>query len=96
MSHFDQVLLEVKKIANKYPHIEKIVLFGSRARGDFQPTSDIDLCIFGTEETATKFSVIAWEIEEIETYYSFDVLFFPFITNEKLRQEIESQGVVIA
>ena len=36
----------------------KLVLFGSRARGDNRPRSDIDLAVFGMpEEQQTRFTV---------------------------------------
>ena len=38
------VLDELISIAERY-HIEKLILFGSRARGDFRRTSDIDLAV---------------------------------------------------
>ena len=38
-----EVLREVCDLAEKY-HIQKVILFGSRARGDFKRTSDIDFC----------------------------------------------------
>ena len=36
----------VEEISKKYPEIEKVVLFGSRARGDNASRSDIDLDIY--------------------------------------------------
>ena len=36
----------VEEISKKYPEIEKVVLFGSRARGDNSSRSDIDLAIY--------------------------------------------------
>jgi len=42
----DEVYAEIKWLASRYPEIEKVVLYGSRARGDHKPYSDIDLCVF--------------------------------------------------
>lgn len=42
----EKLLDQIKKCAGKYPNIYKIVLFGSRARGDYRTNSDIDLAIF--------------------------------------------------
>ena len=39
---------EICYLAEKY-HIQKVILFGSRARGDFKRTSDIDLAVEGGE-----------------------------------------------
>ena len=40
------VLEEIKKIAEQYG-VKKVILFGSRARGDYQRASDIDLAVEG-------------------------------------------------
>lgn len=42
------VLKEICDLAEKY-QIQKVILFGSRARGDFKRTSDIDLAVEGGE-----------------------------------------------
>ncbi len=44
----EQVLEEIRDLAEKY-HLKKVILFGSRARGDYRRTSDIDLAVTGLE-----------------------------------------------
>ena len=44
----EKFLREICDLAEKY-HIQKVILFGSRARGDFKRTSDIDLAVEGGE-----------------------------------------------
>ena len=46
----EQVLAEINKLAETY-QIKKVVLFGSRARGDFRERSDIDLAVYGGDFT---------------------------------------------
>ena len=41
-----EIVEEIYEISKKYPEIEKVVLFGSRARGDNASRSDIDLAIY--------------------------------------------------
>lgn len=41
-----RVLEEIRQLAEKYG-IHKVILFGSRARGDFKRASDIDLAVSG-------------------------------------------------
>ena len=41
-----EVIEEIRNLAQKYD-IEKVILFGSRARGDFRRTSDIDIAVTG-------------------------------------------------
>ena len=52
------VIAEILELAHKY-HIQRIILFGSRARGDYKKTSDIDLAVEGGE-----FTRFALDIEE--------------------------------
>ena len=44
-----EVIEEIRNLAQKYD-IEKVILFGSRARGDFRRTSDIDIAVTGRED----------------------------------------------
>ena len=53
-----RVIEEIRTQACQY-HVEKMILFGSRARGDFKRTSDIDLAVEGGE-----FTRFALDIEE--------------------------------
>ncbi|KAF5080012.1 polymerase beta, Nucleotidyltransferase [anaerobic digester metagenome] len=47
----EKLFEQVKKCASNYPNIYKIVLFGSRARGNYRPNSDIDLAIFSSSRS---------------------------------------------
>ncbi len=53
-----RVIEEIRTLACQY-HVEKMILFGARARGDFKRTSDIDLAVEGGE-----FTRFALDIEE--------------------------------
>jgi len=89
----DEVFAEIKWLASRYPEIEKIVLYGSRARGDHKPHSDIDLCVFAPAEFKKDFREFAARVDNIFTHYSFDIVFFPQITNEVLKDAILTERV---
>lgn len=80
------------KLAKKYG-VKKVVLFGSRARGDNWERSDIDLAISGGNRTM--FSLDVDEIEIVPTLLMFDVVDLDSGCNEDLRAEIERDGVVL-
>lgn len=46
-----EVIREIRDLARTYG-VEKVVLFGSRARGDYHRVSDIDLAIMGGNKAA--------------------------------------------
>lgn len=69
----DYIVEQIREVGNKY-HLDKIVLFGSRARGDYRERSDIDLAVYGAEKKLE--SSIYFEIDdEVETLLKFDVVF---------------------
>ncbi len=86
----DTVCLELKRLARKYG-IKKIILFGSRARGDFYERSDIDIAVSGGNTTAFSFEVN----EGINTLLMFDVVNLDEHISRELQKEIERDGVVI-
>ena len=82
------VLDELISIAERY-HIEKLILFGSRARGDFRRTSDIDLAVSGGD-----FARFALDVEEeTSTLLKYDYL--DRNIQEELLKSIEKEGILI-
>ena len=84
------VIKEIKNIAQKYG-VEKIILFGSRARGDFFQTSDIDLAVSGGNKVMFKLDIE----DETSTLLTFDVVDLDEDINQKLRESISREGIVI-
>lgn len=88
-----KIIAGIKIIAEKYS-VSKIVLFGSRARGDNNPKSDIDVAIYTMPEFVNK-GHFASDIEELETLLKIDTVFISKDTDEKLIKNIQREGVVI-
>ena len=71
--------------------INKVILFGSRARGDYHRTSDIDLAVLGGD--TLKFTL---DVEEkVWTLLRFDVVDLARPMQEALRGSIEKEGITI-
>lgn len=81
----------IKDIVKKYPN-NRFVVFGSRARGDFKYNSDIDIAILGDYDAKTEFS-IRNDFDLIDTYYTFDIVFYENINEEKFKESIDKEGV---
>ena len=88
----EKLKLELQSIFEKYKEIEKVILFGSRARQDNNYNSDIDLCLFGEKITHLTHAKVTMDIEEINTPLSFDILNFNELTKENLIKNIKTKG----
>lgn len=89
----DQLLInEIQSIAGRYAGIKKIVLFGSRARGDNTNRSDIDLCVYSDTDISDFEADLN---EEAETLLIFDVTRMrPGLDTEFVRR-IEQEGITL-
>ena len=86
----DEVIQEICEIAEKYK-VEKVILFGSRARGNFRRTSDIDLAVKGGD-----FINFALDVdEETSTLLMFDFVDLNRSIQQELRENIEREGRII-
>ena len=90
MNNIEDVYRQIIEIAKKNK-IEKIVLFGSRARGDNQPKSDIDLAVYGCKD----YQKFVEELnEELWSLLQLDIINMDDTNiSEVLIKEIERDGV---
>lgn len=91
----EKLRIELENVFKKYKEIEKVILFGSRARQDNKYNSDVDLCLFGEQITHLIQAKVSMDIDEINTPLSFDILNFNELTKEKLIENIMNEGIVI-
>ena len=84
------IIKEIVDISKKYDGIKKVVLFGSRARGDNELKSDIDLGIYCD---------LLLFIEEIEnnthTLLEFDFSDMNNIRDEFFIEQVEKEGILL-
>lgn len=88
----EQMISQVIGLAERCG-VQKLVLFGSRARGDYKPTSDIDLAVYGLERQQEM--ILRSAIEELPTLLKFDIVPIRKDTDAVLLKEIERDGVVL-
>lgn len=85
-----KVIDEIVAMARKN-HVEKVILFGSRARGDFKERSDIDLAFQGGNSSAFILDVD----EDTSTLLEFDIIDLAKPMQMELRESIQREGVLI-
>ena len=86
----DSIEQDIISIAIKND-IKKLILFGSRARGDFKRTSDIDLAVEGGNISAFAVQVD----EEVSTLLEFDISNLDGRVQKELLESIRREGVLL-
>lgn len=85
-----ELYCQILSLARKY-RVEKLILFGSRARGDWRAASDIDLAVSGGD-----FPRFALDIEEAaDTLLKFDMVNLNGPVQEELLDQIWKEGIVV-
>jgi predicted nucleotidyltransferase len=84
---------ELKAIFNRFNAIEEVVIYGSRAKGNFREGSDIDLTIKGNIEKKDLMKIID-DIDESFIPYLIDISIFSQLNSESLKEHINRVGKV--
>lgn len=74
------------------PFVQKVILFGSRARGTQQPRSDIDLAVVCPNITMQEWNQVLEIVEQADTLLKIDCLQFDK-TDDDLKQRILKDGI---
>ena len=84
------VIEEIIALAKKY-NLNQVILFGSRARGDYKSRSDIDLAVSGGD--CRRFSLDVQEMTS--TLLFFDIVNLDGTVQKELLESIEKEGVCL-
>ena len=87
----DKTIEQIKKLAAQY-HATKLVLFGSRARGDHHARSDYDFAVWGVDSRKQPLFQSAVD-NDMNTLYSVDLVFVTDRTDASLLENIEKEGI---
>jgi predicted nucleotidyltransferase len=76
-------------------NIKEIILFGSRAKGNFKTGSDVDIALVSNDISYDEISHIRTNIDELLLPYNVDIIDYNKITNNALKEHILKVGQVI-
>ncbi|MCH6200084.1 nucleotidyltransferase domain-containing protein [Aquiflexum sp. LQ15W] len=89
-------LEEILSVLEKFPKIEKAIVFGSRAKGNYKNGSDVDIALKGRHLDFETISHVSYLLnEETRMPYKFDVLNYHSIQEQELKNHIDRIGVEI-
>ena len=91
----DIELAKLNEVFATNERIERVVLYGSRAKGNYKPFSDVDITLEGDELTHTDLSRLSLAIDDLLLPYQFDISIFHTLKNEALIDHIRRMGITI-
>lgn len=84
----EAVLIQIISAGRRFA--TRVVLFGSRARGDHRPRSDMDIAFYGTD---TGYLAFAEAMEQLPTLLEFDCVHITEHTSPELVHNIQKEGI---
>ena len=75
-----------------FPNIDHVTLYGSRAKGNFKPGSDIDLTLHGYSLTTSQLRDIADALDDLLLPYTIDLSIYEQLDHDDLRDHIDRVG----
>jgi len=86
----------ILKALKQFDEIDRAILYGSRAMGNYKKGSDVDIAIQGekiTEKTIFELDDLLNEVYPLP--YFFDIIHFEKLTNQNLIEHIERCGKIL-
>lgn len=72
-----------------------VILYGSRAKGNFKPFSDVDITLIGEELSRGDLNQVIRDVDDLLLPYQFDISLCHKLKNEALIEHIDRRGIVI-
>ena len=92
----DADLAYICSVLGEFAEIKKAVIFGSRAKGNYKPGSDVDLAIFGDNITFTTIAKLHSRLEEEGPLpYFFDIVDYTHLDHPELKAHIDRVGETV-
>jgi uncharacterized protein len=87
-----QVLSAMRDVFRQYSQVELVLIYGSRAKGNYRRGSDIDLTLIGKNLTYALLNKIETQLDDLLLPYSIDLSLFSHIDNVELVDHIKRVG----
>jgi predicted nucleotidyltransferase len=88
----ENIVFKINHIFEQYPAIEKAIIYGSRAKGNFKASSDIDIVLKGNDINIQLLSRVTLKLDDLLLPYKFDLSIYNHIVNPELLDHIDRVG----
>ena len=90
----ESAVSKINEVFSRHPGISKVIIYGSRALGNYRNGSDIDLTIFSDDLNSWELGRIETELDDLLLPWKIDLSLFRQIDNADLREHIERAGTL--
>ena len=84
---------KLRSVFDRYSAIESVVIYGSRAKGNYKRGSDIDLTIKGELLSFSELMQVEGDIDDLYLPYQVDLSQYAALENPDLRDHINRIGI---
>lgn len=85
-------ITSIGAVFSKYQQVEEVLIYGSRAMGNYKPASDIDLTLIGNNIDLSLQTKIEFDLDDLMLPYKFDISIYDKITNLEFLDHIKRVG----
>jgi len=89
-----EALKLISEVFRQHPEVRLVKIFGSRAIGNFEDYSDVDLALWG-DLNINSIGQILSELDELPLPFTFDVKDYEAIKHAPLKQHINEFGKIL-
>jgi hypothetical protein len=90
----NQAIAQINAVFASHPEIEQVILYGSRARGDYKDSSDIDFALKGRKPNSRIIDRINCDLDGLFLPYCFGISLFSRINKADLIDHINRTGII--
>ncbi len=87
-------IIKIQRTLSQFADIEKAVLYGSRAKGNYKSGSDIDLTLYGAGLSQETLMDVSMALDDLLLPYTIDLSIYASLDHPALREHIDRVGLV--
>lgn len=88
----DTVVADICSVFRRFPNVEKVLIFGSRAKGTYSEGSDIDLAVVAENLSFGQLLDIQIGVENLELLYKVDIVDYKKSIGTPFGEHIDRAG----
>src|SRR5664279_3477291 len=90
----DSTIENIQKVFENNSKIDEVIVFGSRAKGNYKEGSDIDLAVKGRNIDFKDILRLSGQLDELNLPYKIDLLDYAAIKDKEVVEHIDRAGIV--